>query len=384
MNNAWMNATSPNLTKGFYYSTPVVPKDPVTTGGLSEWTPYLGAGLVGLKYASNPLGALNQDLSKPGYGAMTGAGLGSTIGALAGTGSFAGPIGTAIGAGIGALAGFIGNKGFGLGKTKKVGNEVLGGTYNQNLPMMGVTQEQYNNYNQAMNYLNGYNAANNPDWAPIGASEYGRDVYKTKRIGHNKKSYAPTWAVGTNTGYNVMDDYIGNMGHMGWNDYTGLQGDIYNGRYDYLSNSAFKRPDVNMWDLAAKEDARQYGNAKGTLDTMLVRGYLGGDSYNRALNELQGNRATNTAGLADIGNNMLNQWEIDARQEMANKDRGNWLDNWSSWKKDEWNLPEMKEWNPDYSLMRSGSTYTPYQAMAKGIGNEKMNGYGNWWNNRRV
>lgn len=358
-----------------------------TTSSSFNWTPYIGTGAVGLKYASNPLGALNQDLSKPGYGAMTGAGLGSTIGALAGTGSFAGPIGTAIGAGIGALAGFIGNKGFGLGKTKKVGSEVLGGTYYTPGNMTPVSKDRYDAYNQAMNYLNSYNIANNTGVAPVGASQYGQDVYKTKRIGHNKKSYAPWYAINTNTGYGPLDDLT--RSGMNWDTYNSYQGDIYGGRYNYLADKAAVNPDVDVWGLARAENNKQLGNAQDTLRSGLIRGYLDNASYNRALKELTGNSNTNMLGLVDIGNNQLDQWKSDARQAYEkNMNPGDWVGNYEGWKKDEFNIPEYNV-NVDEGflsrLMRDGNQYLPYQAMNTGIGNKGFSGgYNNWLNNRRA
>lgn len=419
-----------------------------TTGWGSTALKAVGPALVAYDYANTgSTEAFTRDLSDWRNGAKTGASLGS----------FGGPMGTVAGAAGGAVAGLVGDA-FGIGDTKYKGYTPVTGAYNQNgdLSLIGTGStgaKRYGSYNDAMNYLNGVNQQWNPEWSKIGDSEYGKQLYTTKMAnsagaaaggviggiagaalgpwgaalgaglgsalggaiggGKKKKTYVDTYKANMNTGYNVMDDftrggnYIGDTGNLdlGWKPYQSQQDRIYQERYGNLAKAnqegLVNRIGNNAGSLASSVDQQQYDTAKRKLDQQLARGYLDQSGYSKALSQLNDNRAANRKALLDIGNNQIDQWKTDLRQEYQNRLDSDltddWIKNYNAWKSDDMSglyndanraadLYLQNTISDDYlkSLMGQSNMYNPYQYMATGIADSNSGlGMSDWTGNRR-
>lgn len=397
-------------------------------------TNYIGPAMVAYDYAKTGLtDALNRDLSDWRNGAKTGASIGSA----------GGPIGTVTGAVIGGLTGLAGSAA-GIGKTKNKGYSPISGTYNQNgdMSLLGVKEtgaKRYGSYNDAMNYLNGVNQQWNSDWSKIGDSEYGQydlatktaDPYSTEAMvgfalgglpglvggsilgAKDKHNYVDAYKANLNTGYNVMDDftrgsnYIGDTGNLdlGWKPYQSQQDRIYQERYGNLAKAnqegLVNSIGNNAGSLASSVDQQQYDTAKRKLDQQLARGYLDQSGYSKALSQLNDNRSANRKALLDIGNNQIDQWKTDLRQEYQNRLDSDltddWIKNYNAWKSDDMSglyndanraadLYLQNTISDDYlrSLMGQSNMYNPYQYMATGIADSNSGlGMADWTGNRR-
>lgn len=427
--NAYSNAAS-ETAKG------ILSKDipSATSGWASTAAKFAGPAMVAYDYAKTGLtDALNRDLSDWRNGAKTGASIGSV----------GGPIGTVTGAVIGGLTGLAGSAA-GIGKTKNLGYSPISGTYNQNgdLSLLGVKEtgaKRYGSYNDAMNYLNGVNQQWNSDWSKIGDSEYGQydlatktaDPYSTEAMvglalgglpgliggsilgAKDEHNYVDAYKANLNTGYNVMDDftrggnYIGDTGNLdlGWKPYQSQQDRIYQERYGNLAKANqegfVNSIGNNAGSLASSVDQQQYDTAKRKLDQQLARGYLDQSGYSKALSQLNDNRAANRKALLDIGNNQINQWKTDLRQEYQNRLDSDltddWIKNYNAWKSDDMSglyndanraadLYLQNTISDDYlrSLMGQSNMYNPYQYMATGIADSNSGlGMSDWTGNRR-
>jgi len=363
---------------------------------ISKYMPYVTNAPLAYGLATNPNTTVTNAISNPINGAMTGAGLGS----------FAGPVGSVVGGLIGAGVGAIGSLA-GYGKTKYTGYSSNGGTYNQggNLTRL-ANQGQYNNYNDAMNYLNNWNAQNTNGWNWVGDSEVGQDNYKTKKVFKNKKTSTPVWSANLNTGYNVLDDYTNGRNYiggldLGWQPYADRENRIYqnrwngiNDRMNYDVNNLLS--DYNVNSMAREINDSQMAKAKNVLDAQLNRGYLTQRAYREALRALQQQSYNNYAGLRDIGNNEVNTWKTDLTQAYQNNmdtpTDTDWIKYYGGMNYDNskalgalnnyWNTYV----NDDIirSLMSQGNTYQPYQYVATGVGKAGIgNSLNDWYNGTR-
>lgn len=276
-----------------------------------------------------------------GYNRVDEAAKGFVNGYKAGLGD---PVTGTITGAIGAIGGALGDV-FGIGKTKYTGAVgVSGDTSGQR-----VSNSQYKNYNTAADYLNNYyNTLPNNQQKVNAGSGWGIDTWKKRGWGGSDKYWMPYWTVNTNTGNNVMNDYI-NSGLGNWNTYLNNQSNAFN---TYYKNMADKSYDENadrilssygaagQQNFVNQNDSSQYADAKKQLDNQLARGYLSDVGYQQALNKLNNQVATNKANLAQLASNQYNTWSDDLAQLWAKNtlsadnglDSNSWIKNYDAWK----------------------------------------------------
>ena len=246
---------------------------------------------------------------------------------------------SAVASGIGRALGIGGQKMTYMGETNVQGTDPNATTR--------VKQGAYNNYNDAVDYLNnymrqneGYDVANDLHRGTTGLD-------KTKRrttFGGADYEYKPWWKINTNTGNRVLDDYTNNskgLNNWGWTDYANQQSSNFVNRYSNLSND-FKNSMLSNtlanYGAAGREnfvnanDASHYADAKLQLDNQLARGYLSNVGYQQALQKLNNQIATNKANLAQLAQSKHDTWENDLAQAWAK----NVMDSETGLDKDAW------------------------------------------------
>lgn len=297
----------------------------------------------------------------------------------------------------------------GYGKTKYKGYTQTGSTGNAN----GVTrlgnENQYNAYNNAMKYLNNYQAGQNTNWNPVGGSTVGYDEYKTKKIGGNKYKKVPVYSANLNTGYNVLDDFSNSVGYAGsalnagWDNWKNREADIYQGRMDYLGNQAKQDSGLptnsSLLELANTVNNSKYEAAKNNLYRHLVMGYMNNAQYDEALKELNRDRTRNLMGMLDVGRNQVNTWKDDIGQAWNSGISSNpddWIkyygnyDAGASFDNAQGNVDRYRNAFVSDDLLRAMMSdvnmYQPYNYMTQGIGRVSSpiaNSLNGWYTGKR-
>ena len=355
---------------------------------MSDTTNFLTHNLVVSDSPKNTINGVASDQSKGAY-------VGAQIG------SVGGPVGAAIGGVSGAAIGTLGNA-LGYGHESYKGRDQKGGWGTQNPgTLMDVSQQQYNNYGDAANYLNAVNNAYNTGVGDVGSSAWGNKNWSTKQIIGSDKRSSPYWQVGANTGYNVLDDYTNNsLGN--WeqyaNDMSSAYGNKLSGGIDRLSNP-YKDNLNSQYGLGAvgktvnNVNAQQRAEAEQLLANMYNAGDISGAALQSAWNNLDRQDYGNKKNLYDIANAQNNAWaDMMGQMIAADKDAQNkeddWILNYDKWNKyaggnvmdllngtsDRANTYANNFINDAYynALLNQGNSYLPHNALAQAYADETV------------
>lgn len=191
----------------------------------------------------------------------------------------------------------------------------------------GYNQTSYQNYSNMNDLIKQWNA-DNPNQYSQGATNSWVDVYGGGRSASNKRKkpvYYVGYGIKNDTGNQAVDQYANYLlggGNQGANDWLQGQRTNYNKSMQDAAKSAVSGY-IDPYRQSQQESINSslssaFDEAKSKLDAQKAYGYLSDVGYQKALNKLNTQRGAVQAGMNDVYNAQVSNWENNLN-DMYNK-----------------------------------------------------------------